>query len=201
MHAAGRAVVVTDALSRTSSGREQSNQDEAVARPCSLLPWRRSRRRPWWVCFAARRRRRCSSAPARQVRPCSRMPAVRPDTEPTSWFPSLRRPQSRLRRRKRSAYRPAIEANKPQAAEAEAARVDAEVENARLRSELQQERLRAIDSKLDALLEVAAPYTVQSAWCRSESCRSLFRYAGQPGTDALGELPAGARRPSRRRPL
>jgi hypothetical protein len=43
-----------------------------------------------------------------------------------------------------------------QLAEAEAARVAAELENARLRSELQQEQLRAIDSKLDALLDAQA---------------------------------------------
>ncbi len=51
-----------------------------------------------------------------------------------------------------------IEASKSPAAEAEAARVAAELENARLRSELQQERLRAIDRKLDALLEVQPVY-------------------------------------------
>jgi hypothetical protein len=50
------------------------------------------------------------------------------------------------------------EAKKPQAAEAEAARVEAELENARLRSELQQERLRTIDRKLDALLEAQPVY-------------------------------------------
>jgi hypothetical protein len=46
----------------------------------------------------------------------------------------------------------------PQAAAAEAARLEAELENARLRSELQQERLRTIDRKLDALLDAQPVY-------------------------------------------
>jgi hypothetical protein len=50
------------------------------------------------------------------------------------------------------------ESGKGQAADAELARLKAEAENARLRSELDQERLRAIDRKLDALLDTAPVY-------------------------------------------
>lgn len=49
-----------------------------------------------------------------------------------------------------------IEPHKPQAAQVEAARLEAELEIARLRSELEQERLRTIDRKLDALLDAQA---------------------------------------------
>jgi hypothetical protein len=54
---------------------------------------------------------------------------------------------------------PAVSApQRPQASGADPALVETERENARLRDELQQERLRAIDRKLDALLETQPAY-------------------------------------------
>jgi len=50
------------------------------------------------------------------------------------------------------------EQSRDQAADAELERLKVEAENARLRSELDQERLRAIDRKLDALLDAAPVY-------------------------------------------
>jgi hypothetical protein len=59
-------------------------------------------------------------------------------------------------------YAPAVtgerEPSRDRATDAELARLKAEAENARLRSELDQERLRAIDRKLDALLETTPVY-------------------------------------------
>ena len=96
----------------------------------------------------------CFSARAQPERRCSPMPVVRPATRPFSWSLRPRHPRSRPPPLPaRPAPRQAKSRRRKQAAEAEAARVSAELENARLRSELQQERLRAIDSKLDALLD------------------------------------------------
>jgi hypothetical protein len=50
------------------------------------------------------------------------------------------------------------EPSRDQVADAELARLKVEAENARLRSELDQERLRAIDRKLDALLDAEPVY-------------------------------------------
>jgi hypothetical protein len=52
----------------------------------------------------------------------------------------------------------AIAPQRPQPSDPDAALLEAERENGRLRDELQQERLRAIDRKLDALLESQVAY-------------------------------------------
>jgi hypothetical protein len=113
------------------------------------------------------------------------------------------------------------EPRKPQAAEADAARLETELENARLRSELEQERLRAIDRKLDALLEAQPVYGAvgllpfgvapkpfpvckpgQTPWVhcrppRRDDLKSKVFVDERPGCGIAGCTPSIFRRPDR----
>ena len=162
-------------LSRTSSGRSSRTRSKPFQpmRFARLGGRRRSDLgvpRRGWVCSAGRRRRRYTSAPARQVRPCSRMPAVRPGTN-RPHGPRVSGARKPSRSQHPDAGAPTrTDPQKSTGSEKTSARVEGgSSRTLACASELQQERLRTIDRKLDALLE-AQPSLWRSRYGAVRSC-------------------------------